>query len=187
VLQRHGLVVALQHRAPKAGKRFERKAPKGLWQIDGTMVALTGGSKAWIVDALKNAATTTLIEPDAVFPTDSGSVYTSTDFRASVAGLGMGRSCVGRNGVCWDNSMAEPSFSMLKNEHFKRTVYATKPHAHNNIIRYIEGFYNSRRRHSAPVTDAPKKSTIVIGSQPSQHRRIHQFRCHKTPHQPSCI
>ena len=101
-----------------------------------------------VADALKNAAATTLIEPDAVFHTDRGSVYTSTDFRALVAGLGM-RSSVGRTGVCWDNSMAESFFSMLKNERVYRTVYATKTHARRDIIRYIEGFYNSRRRHSA--------------------------------------
>ena len=51
-----------------------------------------------VADALKNAAATTLIEPDAVFHTDRGSVYTSTDFRALVAGLGM-RSSMGRTGV----------------------------------------------------------------------------------------
>jgi len=101
-----------------------------------------------VADALKNAAATTLIEPDAVFHTDRGSVYTSTDFRALVAGLGM-RSSMGRTGVCWDNSMAESFFSMLKNERVYRTVYATKAHARKDIIRYIEGFYNSRRRHSA--------------------------------------
>jgi len=101
-----------------------------------------------VADALKNAAATTLIEPDAVFHTDRGSVYTSADFRALVAGLGM-RSSMGRTGVCWDNSMAESFFSMLKNERVYRTVYATKAHARKDIIRYIEGFYNSRRRHSA--------------------------------------
>jgi len=101
-----------------------------------------------VADALKNAAATTLIEPDAVFHTDRGSVYTSTDFRALAAGLGV-RSSMGRTGVCWDNSMAESFFSMLKNERVYRTVYATKAHARKDIIRYIEGFYNSRRRHSA--------------------------------------
>jgi len=75
-------------------------------------------------------------------------VYTSTDFRALVKRLGM-RSSMGRTGVCWDNSQAESFFSMLKNERVYRTVYATKTQARTDIIRYIEGFYNSRRRHSA--------------------------------------
>jgi transposase InsO family protein len=69
-------------------------------------------------------------------------------FRALVTGLGM-RSSMGRTGVCWDNSMAESFFSVLKNERVYRTVYATKSQARSDVIRYIEGFYNSRRRHSA--------------------------------------
>ena len=55
---------------------------------------------------------------------------------------------MGRTGVCWDNSMAESFFSMLKNELVYRTVYATKSQARHDVIRYIEGFYNSWRRHS---------------------------------------
>jgi transposase InsO family protein len=97
--------------------------------------------------ALKNAAATTLIHPDAIWHSDRGSVYTSDDFRALVTSLGM-RSSVGSTGVCWDNSMAESFFSMLKNERVYQTVYATKAQARRDIIRYIEGLYNSRRRHS---------------------------------------
>lgn len=74
-------------------------------------------------------------------------VYTSAAYRALVAGLGM-RSSMGRTGV-WDNAMAESFFSALKNERAYRTVYATKGQARRDVIAYIEGFYNSRRRHSA--------------------------------------
>ena len=101
-----------------------------------------------VADALKNAAQTTHIEPDAIWHFDRGSVYTSADLRALVKRLGM-RSSMGRTGVCWDNSQAESFFSMLKNERVYRTVYATKAQARSDVIRYIEGFYNSRRRHSA--------------------------------------
>lgn len=101
-----------------------------------------------VADALRNAAATTQIEPDAIWHSDRGSVYTSAEFRALVTGLGM-RSSMGRTGVCWDNSMAESFFSMLKNERIYRTVYATRAQARTDVIRYIEGFYNSRRRHSA--------------------------------------
>ena len=45
--------------------------------------------------------------------------------------------------------MAESFFSALKNERVYRTVYATKERARRDVIAYIEGFYNSRRRHSA--------------------------------------
>ncbi|MGK2874309.1 MAG: IS3 family transposase [Nocardioides sp.] len=98
--------------------------------------------------ALKNAAATSVIEPLAVFHSDRGSVYTSGDYRTLVKDLGM-RSSAGRTGVCWDNAMAESFFSALKNERVYRTVYATKAQARRDVIAYIEGFYNSRRRHSA--------------------------------------
>ena len=101
-----------------------------------------------VENALKNAAATTVIEADAIFHSDRGSVYTSADYRTLVTGLGM-RSSMGRTGVCWDNAAAESFFSSLKNERVHRTVYATKKQAKRDVIAYIEGFYNSRRRHSA--------------------------------------
>ena len=54
-----------------------------------------------VEDALKNAAATTWIAPDAIWHSDRGSVYTSAAFRALVISLGM-RSSMGRTGVCWD-------------------------------------------------------------------------------------
>ena len=45
--------------------------------------------------------------------------------------------------------MSQSFFSALKNERVYRTVYATKAQTRRDVIAYIEGFYNSRRRHSA--------------------------------------
>jgi putative transposase len=101
-----------------------------------------------VADALRNAAATTRIEPDAIWHFHRGSVYTSAEFWALVTSLGM-RSSMGRTGVCWDNSMAESFFLILKNEGVHRTVYSTKAQARSDVFRYLEGFYNSRRRHSA--------------------------------------
>ena len=101
-----------------------------------------------VEDALRNAASTTVIEPEAIWHSDRGSVYTSADYRGLVKRLGM-RSSMGRTGVCWDNAMAESFFSALKNERVHRTVYATKERARSDVIAYIEKFYNSQRRHSA--------------------------------------
>ena len=101
-----------------------------------------------VSDALKNAAATTLINPGAIFHSDHGSQYSSGAFLAQVKALGM-RSSMGRTGVCWDNASAESFFSALKNERVYRTVYATKVQGKRDVISYIEGFYNNRRRHSA--------------------------------------
>ena len=98
--------------------------------------------------ALINAAETTVIEAGAIFHSDRGSVYNSAHYRSLVTRLGM-RSSMGKTGVCWDKALAESFFSALKNERVHRTVYATKSQAKRDVIAYIEGFYNSRRRHSA--------------------------------------
>ena len=101
-----------------------------------------------VEQALANAAQATVIEPGAIWHSDHGAQYTSASFRALLKSLGM-RASMGRTGVCWDNAAAESFFSALKNERVYRTVYATKSQARRDVIRYIEGFYNSRRRHSA--------------------------------------
>lgn len=111
--------------------------------------AIADHMRAELVEtALRNAAATNLIQPGAIYHSDRGSVYTSASYRALVSDLGM-RSSMGATGVCWDNAAAESFFSALKNERVYRTVYPTKAQARKDIIRYIEGFYNSRRRHSA--------------------------------------
>jgi putative transposase len=58
------------------------------------------------------------------------------------------RQSVGRTGICYDNAMAESFFAALKNERVHRTQYPTREHARRDIARYIELWYNSRRRHS---------------------------------------
>lgn len=98
--------------------------------------------------ALRNAAATITIEPTAIFHSDWGSVYTSDDYQRLLGQLDM-RASMGHTGVCWDNSLAESFFAALKNERVYRTVYPTKAHARADVINYIEGFYNRRRRHSA--------------------------------------
>ncbi|MFI6883737.1 IS3 family transposase [Streptosporangium canum] len=101
-----------------------------------------------IKDAIRMAVGTGLLQPGAVFHSDRGSNYTSDEFGRFLTGLGIRRS-VGRTGVCYDNAMAESFFSALKNEWLHRFVFATRAKAKRQVIRYIEGFYNHRRLHSA--------------------------------------
>lgn len=119
-----------------------------------------------VCDALANAAVTSVIEPDAIWHSDRGSQYTSREFRELLGTLTM-RASMGRTGVCWDNAMAESFFSALKNERVYRTVYATKTRARRDVIAYIEGFYNSRRRHSALEYRRPNEVHYSY-QQPSQ-------------------
>ena len=52
-------------------------------------------------------------------------------------------------GNCYDNAMVETVFKTIKSELVWRTSFQTRRHAEIAIGRYIDGFYNPRRRHSA--------------------------------------
>ena len=51
-------------------------------------------------------------------------------------------------GNCYDNAVAESFFSTLKQELIHRHGWPTKAGAKAAIGRYIDDFYNPRRRHS---------------------------------------
>ena len=97
--------------------------------------------------AIDRAVANVALPEGAVFHSDRGSNYTSTDFADKLTSLGIDQS-VGRTGICYDNAMAESFFAVLKNELVHRTVYPTREHARRDIARYIEFRYNTRRIHS---------------------------------------
>lgn len=59
------------------------------------------------------------------------------------------RLSVGRKGQCWDNAVAESFFATIKTELLDRQSWPTKAMAHKAIFEHIEGWYNTRRRHSS--------------------------------------
>ena len=93
------------------------------------------------------AARNVTLPDGAIFHSDRGSNYTSEAFARALADMGV-RQSVGRTGICYDNAMAESFFATLKNELVHRTVYPTRQHAYDDIARYIELRYNTRRIHS---------------------------------------
>ena len=98
-------------------------------------------------DALSMAAGRDRLRPGAVFHSDRGCQYTSTELNARLASLGMVGS-MGRTGVCWDNALAESFFASLKKELVHRTVFSTRRKAYSAIAEYIGVFYNQRRLQS---------------------------------------
>jgi putative transposase len=100
-----------------------------------------------IESAIRMAVANHHISDGAVFHSDRGSNYTSVEFGATLKRLRI-RQSVGRTGICYDNALAESFFATLKNERVHRTAYPTRHLARNDIARYIELRYNSRRRHS---------------------------------------
>jgi putative transposase len=55
------------------------------------------------------------------------------------------------------NAMAESFFAALKNERVHRTEYPTREHARRDVVRYIEFWYNSKRRHSGLQYRTPRQ------------------------------
>lgn len=98
--------------------------------------------------AARIAATGISFSDDAIFHSDKGSQYTSNTFAEKLQEHGI-RQSVGRTGICYDNAMAESFFDKLKTESIHHRELATKAEARREIIRYIEGFYNTRRLHSS--------------------------------------
>jgi transposase InsO family protein len=92
----------------------------------------------------------------AVFHSDRGSNYTSSRFARALESHGI-RQSAGRTGICYDNAMAESFFAALKNERVHRTQYPTREHARRDVVKYIEFWYNSRRRHSGLQYRTPQQ------------------------------
>lgn len=79
---------------------------------------------------------------------DQGCQYTSIAFgqRCREANV---RPSMGSAGDCFDNAMCESFFATLECELLDREQFATHAEARIALFRYIEGWYNPRRRHSA--------------------------------------
>jgi putative transposase len=55
---------------------------------------------------------------------------------------------LGSRGDCYDNAITESFFATLECELLDRSVFRTRTQARTALFDYIEGFYNTHRRHS---------------------------------------
>ena len=101
-------------------------------------------------DTLENATGKWSINTrETIFHSDRGSQYTSHLVRKWLWQRGVKQS-MSKKGYCYDNAHCESFFSSLKAECLPPTGYfETRAEARQTIFGYIEGFYNTRRRHSA--------------------------------------
>jgi len=106
--------------------------------------------------AIEMAARNQVLAGSAIFHTDRGSNYMSAQFAGTLRKLGI-RHSVGRTGICYDNAMAESFNAALKNELVHRTSYPTREHARRDVVRYIEFWYNLKRRHSGLQYKSPQQ------------------------------
>ena len=159
--------------APDLVKRnFTPEAPDRLWVADITYVRtwegwlylsfvldtysrrIVGWSMAnhlrteLVLDAMNMAIYTRRPKPGLIHHSDRGSQYTSVEFGSRLREEGLLPS-MGSVADAYDNSMAESFVSTLKRELIHRHSWPNRQRARTAIFEYVEGFYNSRRRHSA--------------------------------------
>ena len=86
--------------------------------------------------------------PGLLHHSDRGVQYASAEYRALLAQHGIVQS-MSRKGDCWDNAVAESFFATLDVELIAKRDWRTRDAARRGIFRYIETWYNRRRRHSS--------------------------------------
>lgn len=122
---------------------FDRKVIG--WHISSTMRA-----SDTVIPALHKACSATLRYPNQklIFHSDRGVQYACNEFKEALKSQkGIIQSMSGK-GNAYDNAVAESFFKTIKSELIYQNTYQTRKQAHFSIFEYIEGFYNTNRRHS---------------------------------------
>jgi putative transposase len=165
--------IALAQAAPDlVGRNFAADEPDSLWVADITYVRsgegfvylafildvysrrIVGWSMAThlrtelVVDALQMAIARRKPAPGLVHHSDRGVQYTSLSFGKRLEEESLVPS-MGRVGSAYDNALAESFVATLKTELLYQSRWPTRQAVRTAIFEYIEGFYNTRRRHSA--------------------------------------
>lgn len=109
-----------------------------------------------VVAAFSNAQARRRPVRGFIFHTDRGSQYCSKRFRTLVEKAG-GIQSMSATGCCYDNAITESFFGTLKRELVHHCSFVTRQEAQSRIFRYIEGFYNRKRLHSAIGYLAPEQ------------------------------
>ena len=165
--------------APDLVKRdFSAEGPDQLWVADITQVRTWAGwlylavvLDVWsrrivgwamatrmpaelVGDALTMAITCRQPKGPVIHHSDQGSQYTSLGFGRRCRKAGVVQS-MGSVGDAYDNAMCESFFATLECELLDRRQFPTVAEARREVFSFIEGFYNTRRLHSALGYQSP--------------------------------
>jgi putative transposase len=152
-------------------RRFRPEAPDVLWVADITYLRtwegwlylaavqdaysrrIVGWSMAdhmrseLVVDALQMALHRRRPAPGLVHHSDQGSQFVSLAFGQKARDAGIAVS-MGSKGCAYDNAVAESFFATLKKELVHRRSWPTRRELISEVFEFVEGFYNTTRRHS---------------------------------------
>jgi transposase InsO family protein len=128
------------------------------WAYLATVIDLHDRSVVgWaIADHMRTELVTTALDmalthhhPDigVIFHSDRGTQYTSNEFDTYCTGHGITRS-LGRTGICYDNAVSESFFATYKKELVHTRPWPNLKGLDKETFDWIEGYYNTRRRHS---------------------------------------
>ncbi len=164
--------------APDLVRRaFTATAPNQLWVADITYIPTGRGflylavmldvwSRRIVGWAMETHLRTALVlaaldmaveqrQPRAVIHhLDQGYQYTALAFGARCRQAGV-RPSMGSVGDCYDNALCESFFATLECELLARVTFPTPLNARAAVFDFIEGWYNTQRRHSALAYDSP--------------------------------
>ena len=160
-------------------RQFKADGPNELWVADITYVPTLKGflylavvldvwSRRVVGWAMDTHMQTELVEQaldmaigqrrpthSVIHHSDQGSQYTSTRFGLRAVQHDV-RLSMGSVGDCYDNALAESFFATLECELIDRNLFESPQQARLAVFDFIEGFYNTTRRHSALGYLSPK-------------------------------
>jgi putative transposase len=153
-------------------QKFETTAPNKVWMSDITYIRTKEGKMflasvmdlytrkivGWslqshmreelVLEAFNKAVAAQKPPPGLIHHSDQGSQYASHDYQKRLNECKMICS-MSRKGNCYDNAVIESYHSSLKKELVYRLPFKTKRMAQEKIYRYLEFFYNRKRKHSS--------------------------------------
>ena len=111
-------------------------------------------STALVLEAWRRAIHRYPPAPGLLHHSDRGCQYASSDFQSRLQKAGA-CSSMSRRANPYDNAIVESFFATLKTECFGQRLPPTRALARLMLFDYIEGFYNSHRRHSSLGNRSP--------------------------------
>jgi transposase InsO family protein len=123
---------------------FDRK-------IIGWQVSTTLRAEDTVIPALNKACSNRPIQAyqSLIFHSDRGVQYACNLFKDQVEKAKWMVQSISGKGNCYDNAIAESFFKTLKAELIYQNSYQSRKEAYMSVFEYVEGFYNTNRRHSA--------------------------------------
>ena len=118
-----------------------------------------------VTGALRRALLERAPDPDTIFHSDRGSQYSSDAFRNMLRSAAMTQSMSARANP-YDNALTESFIGTLKRELIGDGIFEDLDDADTALFEYIEGYYNTRRRHSALGYISPMEFESQLDSTP---------------------